>query len=482
MKKAIEPMEACSDETGRAEFSRLLNQRRLGRMDEKQVMIQGSSGHQTPSRRCPACGIVGSLTADAERGELFCNGCGTVFEERESVHGSETERNHSMPNLGLGELAPRRAEHAAITDHPTGKTESNIITAQYSDGEREVNEIRAMAESAARWLTLPRNAEVLLTENAVRRGGRLLAMLRAGKKRVCLEKLTAYALLSEAKKLGKSIEEVQSALAKAQFKIPLALITVQIATANPEQVKFYLAADSPQAQQPVSFKMSRTKDEDTRTVELVRAYNLEGYQARTIKLNLELCDVLAAKANENSFTGGKFILGSENALIRDGGKLVSSSPLHVNPSKCFALFKRAENLAREEASDDIAVRAAFLPNSMMMSFSAGGLDVEKFTRARLPSKFPISSMMMKDAGCLKKMEVEYMNAVKRLMSSTENIGRTPSRLMLEALRSADRSVFQSLSPEVTCRLGIKAAKLGLLGGRKKKHASFSSFLIAGEVR
>ena len=217
----------------------------------------------------------------------------------------------------------------------------------------------------------------------------------------------------------------------------------------------------------------------------MRAYDLEGYQARTIKLNLELCDVLAAKANEDSFTSGKFILRSENALIRDGGKLVSSSSLHVNPSKCFALFKRAENLAGEEASDDIAVRAGgtALPPNSMMSSSAGGLDVEKFARARLPSKFPISSMLMKDAGCLKRMEVEYMNAVKRLMSSTENIGRTPSRLMLEALRSADRSVFQSLSPEITCRLGIKAAKLGLLAGRrKKKHASFSSFLIAGEVR
>ena len=272
-------------------------------------------------KRCPACGKIGSLIADAERGEVFCGSCGTVFEESESVQGQESKTVRSMPNLGLGELAPRRSEYAAITDHPTGRTEGNIIASQYTEGERELNTIREMAASAVKWLELPRNAELLLTENTVRRGTKLLAQLHADGRRIPLERLSAYSLLSEAKKIGKSIGEVQSALARAQFKIPLVLLTVNIATATPERVEFFLACGS-STRQPLKFKMSKRKNEDKRTVELICANDLGTSHVHSAKLNIDLSDVLAVKPDINFWQVSKFLLISKNALIREDQKLV----------------------------------------------------------------------------------------------------------------------------------------------------------------
>jgi ribosomal protein S27AE len=490
VRRLTEKERLTSDEELEEEFFRLLSQKTVAweggcENSLKEVRKEKDNLSQKKEERCPACGKTGQMIDDAERGEVFCGGCGTVFQERGSVVGAASDPRSSvrpmMPkNLGLGELPPKRNEYESITNHPTGRTETNIIASQYSDGEKELNAIREMAESAAKWLALPRNAEVLLVENTVGKGTKLLALLRAGGKRVSLERLTAYSLLSEAKKLGKSIGEVQSALARAQFKIPLLLITIYIATATPEGVSFLLACDSSSTKQPLNFKMSKRKNEDSRTVELVSAYDLETSEVRSVKLNIELSDVLAVKSDVDFSRVSKFLLVSENALIREGPDLVESTCLEINPSKCFALFKRAEEiLSGERISNDNT-----LGTKTNNSPSAWGLDVEKFAKARLPSRFPISSMLMREAGCLQKMEIEYMNTVKRLVSSPENIGRTPSRLMLEALRTADRSIFQTLSPEIVCRLGIKAAKLGLISGKRKKRkvTSFDSFLIAGEVR
>ena len=168
----------------------------------------------------------------------FCPNC------YPSVSDQSGERDYYVANRGaqanpgtlrLGERGISAKEFGAITGRQSvTRKESNILRAA-TDEEPARRKIRQKVEAAIKWLNLPRNKELELGEAIERTAVSLITKYRTGaslsgrKIHVSIEKVVEYCLLTEAKKIGRSIREVQEALAKAGFNIKLQMFTLRIA-------------------------------------------------------------------------------------------------------------------------------------------------------------------------------------------------------------------------------------------------------------
>lgn len=207
------------------------NSRQTSHVGERNDIALNLMVNQFEAPRCPICSkkIVQGV---CETHGTICETCGTIYQDPfcsncyPSVSGQLGEGNYyaasrgARPNprtLRLGEQGIPAKEFGAITGrHSVTRKESNILRAA-TDEEPARRKIRQKAEAAIKWLNLPRNKEMELAETVERTAVSLITRYKTGaslsgrKIHVSIEKVVEYCLLTEAKKIGRSIREVQEA-------------------------------------------------------------------------------------------------------------------------------------------------------------------------------------------------------------------------------------------------------------------------------
>src|ERR1700730_7851152 len=212
--------------------------------------------NQFEAPRCPLCNekIIHGV---CEIHGTICETCGTTYHDPfcsncyPSISGQLGEGNYYSASRGtrqdprtlrLGEQGISTKEFGAIIGRQSvTRKESNILRAA-SDEEPARRKIRQKAEAAIKWLNLPRHKEMELAETIERTAVSLItryktqALISGRKTHISVEKVVEYCLLTEAKKIGRTIREVQDALAKAGFNIKLQMFPLRIAVPYDHEV------------------------------------------------------------------------------------------------------------------------------------------------------------------------------------------------------------------------------------------------------
>jgi hypothetical protein len=96
------------------------------------------------------------------------------------------------------------------------------------------------------------------------------------------------------------------------------------------------------------------------------------------------------------------------------------------------------------------------------------VNVEAVMKRFLPSKFPISSMLMTAAGCLRDVELRFVTLFRETIRNSH--GRAPDNIAADALYKDDQEVFallpdseRNLVQSMIVRMGL--ARGGYLGKR-----------------
>ena len=186
--------------------------------------------------RCPICNLkTDNLTC--EKHGRICSNCGTLYkgEYCTDCFTSElpqTTKTRGAGTVRLGEGRIPSGGYGYITGRgQLSKREINILHAADKE-EPSRTKIHKKAEAAIRWLNLPRNTEIGLLETVERKAVSIMSRMRSDigrTTRVSSDKVVVYSLLILAKQIGKTIVEVQEALARAGFNIKLHLFTLRIA-------------------------------------------------------------------------------------------------------------------------------------------------------------------------------------------------------------------------------------------------------------
>jgi hypothetical protein len=445
-------------------------------------------GNRIPSTievaSCPICNgkIVNGV---CERHGTICETCGTLYKDpfcpncysppSTQLMGGSYYRNrgrHLSPNsFRLGELGMGAKEFSSITGRQlVTKKESDILRAA-GDEESARKRIREKTEAAIRWLTLPRSKEMELIDvverNAVslskacRREARLLGQ----NIHISPEKVVEYALLREVKRVGRTIREVQYALAKAGFNIKLQLFCLRIAVTAGNDIASVRLFVNDWKRDQASFRPKEAGagpigKEYTVSVQTLLADTIDDggkVGERTwIKVHFENAVILSDesavivqkgenKANETKWysssalsSHGKF---PKKSLLTFDQKDPQTVWLKLNAEKCFALFKDMNRML-ERSHDTLRDRNTDFDISQ-------SVEIEGLIRQHLclPSKkFPASASLLQRASCLAKLERRSVELFREFLRNSE--GRSLRSLAHDAVMKADREIYSSLSPSV----------------------------------
>lgn len=396
----------------------------------------------------------------------------------------------------LGELGIRPREFGMITGRASvSRKESNILRAA-SDEEPSRKKIRHKVEAAVRWLGLPRSKEVELVETVERNAFSLSKLWRResrakGRKiHVPLEKVVEYSLLCEAKRIGRTILEVQGALARAGFNMRLQLFTLRIAVPGDiSSVNMFVngwrrdlldfrtreAGEGPLGKEysvSIHALLSDTIDQNGR---VGKAW---------IEVRFENAIILPEESafsigkRESSLRAGKWYSTTtlESGVGKSAPKYDQSDPhtirLKLNAEDCFALFRDVNKLHGEGPSGKMEAST---------NLDTSSLEIESVVRQHLflPSKdFPASASLMRKASCLVTLERRSAELFREFLKNSE--GRSLRTLAREAISEADREVYHSLSPIVKLYLRGYISTLPLKR-RDRSYTGVKGLLIPSEA-
>jgi hypothetical protein len=448
------------------------------------------------SAQCPICNskIVNGV---CDQHGTICETCGTIYRDPfcpncyapvSSQFGQVSyleinQRARQNPRaLRLGELAIAPKELAAITGRQSiTRKESNILRAA-SEEEPIKKKIGQKVESAVRWLNLPRSKEIELIETVEKNTFSLIARYRtealsAGRKiHVSLEKVIEYSFLTEAKKIGRTITEVQEALAKAGFNVKLQLFTIRVAIpygSDLSSVRMYVNGWK---REPGSFELKELAEgpigrEYTVSIQALLSDTIDQRGRMGVRSWLEVRfdnAIILPGAESPTSTIGK--AKNEKNKIRFDQKDPHIVWLGLNAWKCFTLFRNMNHLMERG------------PNFDDRPVDSGLGVIEASIRQHLPlpsKKFPASAALMQRVSCLSKVEKRSVELFRNSLKNSE--GRSRRTLAREALIRADQEVYSSLSPSVKLAMKAYISTLPFKRKRDRLYAGVRGLLLPSEV-
>lgn len=351
-----------------------------------------------------------------------------------------------------GDVAPSRSDLSKIIDHPATVKEHNIARGIHVDVEGKavhdkasaaVAQLNVSPEVRARILEGLEREVLAIRKRAKRNAGNDDYVGR--KSRISLDRAVAFGFLRQCRDIGRSVDEMQNALARAGFRIRLEPVHIAVATHDTANLRLSVNGSERKVRIAASPRLVR--------VPVYLSDLLEGNGGRPA-------------AREDAEGEGEV----EIRLSGDGAIIDVRSPYEFSQKnwstvtifagrRCFYLFK---------AEKEVAVRSEWTANRTNFLLPPPSVNVEAMMKRFLPSKFPISSVLMNTAGCLRGVELRFATVFREMIRDSH--GRAPENVAADALYQADQDVFASLrDPErnlaqsMIIRMGL--ARGGYLGKR-----------------
>ena len=288
------------------------------------------------------------------------------------------------------------------------------------------------ASAAAEQLDISQELRTRIIDGVEREAVALWRRARkSDEKRLPIEKTVALAFLGQCRGIGRPVEEIQGALARAGFGIRMESVQLTVSSEDPSGIRVVVNGCERGAKIFTSPK--------------------------TVRVPIYLSDLMAGG---NGGDGAVEIRVSGNGSIIDASSPYESErpdwqTVRVYAARrCFYLFK-----ARKEATISTAeeVRRTTLET-----------NVDGLLKRFQPSKFPITATIMDNVGCLRKVEAKFASILKEMIKDAR--GRAPESVAASALYLADMDVFRTLPPaekslawSYIVRMGL--AKGGYIGNR-----------------
>jgi len=489
------------------------NGRQTSRLEERNDVALKIVVDQLEPPRCPICSekIIRSV---CERHGIICETCGTIYQDPfcpncyPSISDDFGEGNYfvasreTQPNPGtfrLGEQGIPTKEFSVITGRQSVTRKESYILRAATDESLSRKKIRQKVEAAIKWLNLPRNKEMELAEAVERTAVSLITKYKnrgssSGRKiHISIEKVVEYCLLTEAKKIGRSIREVQEALAKAGFNIKLQMFSLRIAVPSDHEISSVKMYVNGWSREQGFFKPKQIGDgpigrEYSVSVQVLLSDTIDqkgriGEQS-WIKVHFEnaviLPDESAADREITVQNRSRWYSSLSSAAKRGGIGFLQKDPntiwLKPNAEKCFALFKDMNRMLERSSSSAMTGQ---LSNLNVATSTSAEIEGSIRQHLSLPSKkFPASAALMQRACCLAKVERRSVELFRESLKDSE--GKSQKTLAHDALVRADQEVYSSLSPSV--KLALKAYVSTLpLRRRDRRYTGVKGLLILSEV-
>ena len=386
---------------------------------------QGQAGSVQP---CPYCRLYPLIDGKCQKCGTLCNRCGTPYRGAycprcwgEGADDDEWAQGALGPAAPtpFGDSAPSRSGLSRIIDHAASVKEHNIARGIHVDAVGKA--IHDKASAAVEQLDVSQEVKARTVEGVERAAAALWKKSKKDGNGLSLEKAVALAFLDQCRGIGRSVEEMQQALARAGFGLRMESVYVTVSSECTTGLRLVVngreggTVTSPRKAVRVPIYLSDLLARDDGVVEI----RVEGngaildirspYEYRTP--DWRRVEVLAAR-------------------------------------RCFYLFK-----ARKEAEISTAGDA---------SRNATQINVEALTKRYLPSKFHMSATLMDAAGCLRKVELRFASLLKDMI--VDSRGRAPESVAASALYLADMETFRTLPPVEKGLAWSYAVRTGLAKG------------------
>lgn len=436
--------------------------------------------------RCRQCG-KGPIILDTESGDLLCGSCGCVHEERissssrnlpKSDRGFDKRVNSRLGSLAHGkhDLGEIIADRQSISDREAGM----IRGLGYEDSAE--SEIRPKIEAAVRAMNFPQREESELIEDVMRKVISKNRKRKASDTRVSLSKSTMYVLLAEAKLHGRTIEEVQNALAVAGFNIRLEFFRLRIvASEDVASVKMYINGIEQQPPCPKEAGDGPLGKEYSVNVQAFLSDALSSDDG-WIEIRFEKAIVLpqdepaVPTARKPLAPVRRWYVTTTTTKEEKTAKAFQLDPqtirLRLNRRKCFALFHAVNDIIDGEVTAPPPLRGK--------DGDDPAADVFVRRHALLPSKkFAASAALMRRAGCLALVERKCNDILKSMIKNS--FGRSPTRALApRALLQADQEAYATLPKAVRIEMRSFLSSLPLLES-DRKYTGVKGLLIPSEI-
>jgi hypothetical protein len=386
-----------------------------------------------PVQPCPYCRLYPLIDGKCQKCGTLCNRCGTPYRgaycPRCWGEGSDDEE-WAQGALGpaaptpFGDSAPSRSGLSRIIDHAASVKEHNIARGIHIDAVEKL--VHDKASAAAEQLDVSQEARTRIIEGVEREAVALWRRARKNdERRLPLEKTVALAFLGQCRGIGRPVEEIQGALARAGFGIRMESVQVTVSSENPSGIRVVVNGCERGAKISTSPK--------------------------TVRVPIYLSDLLA---------GGDDGGGVVEIQVQGNGSIIDVNSPYENERpdwqtvrvyaarRCFYLFK-----ARKEATISTAgeVRRTTLET-----------NVDALLKRFQPSKFPITATLMDNAGCLRKVEVRFASLLRDMIADAR--GRAPESVAASALYLADIDTFRTLPPAEKSLAWSYIVRMGLAKG------------------
>ncbi|MDE1852787.1 MAG: hypothetical protein KGI38_03445 [Thaumarchaeota archaeon] len=359
---------------------------------------------------CPYCRLYPLIDGKCQKCGTLCNRCGTpylgAYCPRCWGEGSDDEE-WAQGALGpvaptpFGDSAPSRSGLSRIIDHAASVREHNIARGIHVDVIEKM--VHDKASAAAEQLDVSREVRTKIMEEVEREAVALWRRARKGnERRLPLEKTVALAFLGQCRGIGRPVDEIQGALARAGFGIRMESVLVTVSSEDPSGIRVLVNGCERGAKVSTSPK--------------------------TVRVPIYLSDLLAGGVVEIRVSGN-------GSIIDVSSPYESERPdwqtVRVNAGRrCFYLFK-----ARKEAT---------ISTTEEVQRTTLETNVEALLKRFQPSKFPITATLMDNAGCLRKVEVKFVSLLREMIADAH--GRAPESVAASALYLADMDTFRTLPP------------------------------------
>ncbi|MDG6904054.1 MAG: zinc ribbon domain-containing protein [Nitrososphaerota archaeon] len=420
---------------------------------------------------CPYCGKSPLVDGRCASCGTICNRCGTPYHANycPSCCGEEAgEEERAQIAIGAstgltpyGDSVPSRSDLKKIIDHTATVKEHNIAKGIHVDTVEKTVHDRASAavaqldvspEARIRILGDMEREAVATWKRAKKNGSGAGHRRKNG--RITLEKAVAFAFLKQCRGIGRSMQKTHRALARAGFRIRLESVHITVATRDPDNLRLFV-------------------NDRERTMRITRSPKL-------VRVPIYLSDLLEEDGGEEGEV--EIRVSGGGAIIKARSPYESDQPdwqtLRVLAGrKCFYLFK---------AQEDVAVRPDWAATGSAMLYPELSVNVEAVMKRFLPSKFPVSSMLMDVSGCLREAELRFASLFNEMIKDAH--GRSPESVAVDALYFADQAVFdslpiamKSLAQSMIIRLGLaRGSYLGKVGLLLKNEVGFDEVRRSSE--
>jgi hypothetical protein len=333
---------------------------------------QSQAGSVLP---CLYCRLYPLVDGKCQKCGTLCSRCGTSYRGAYCPHcwgeGSDDEK-WAQGALGpvaptpFGDSAPSRSGLSRIIDHAASVKEHNIARGIHVEVVEKM--VHDKASAAVEQLDVSREVRTRIMEGVEREAVALWRRARKeNKRRLPLEKAIALAFLGQCRGIGRPVEEIQGALARAGFGIRMESVQVTVSSEDPSGVRVLVNGRERGAKITASPK--------------------------TVRVPVYLSDLLAGGVVEIRVSGN-------GSTIDVSSPYESERPdwqtVRVNAGRrCFYLFK-----ARKEAT---------ISTSEEVRTTALETNVDALLKRLQPSKFPVTATIMDNAGCLRKVAVRFVS-------------------------------------------------------------------------